>query len=167
MSRSPIALCLFALICATAPTASAQAARQHLPTIAGVPFGTSYAAAQSKLGPGFRAGTAPKKPDIRTLIGRTEINGQSFTVNFTFTPDGLLNKAFAATNTPGGDSDACNTHWLAVRSALDAQLGQPDTQSNDPANNLAEAKFAFADGSTVDASELGCSIGVYYETDRK
>ncbi len=164
MSRSLFAVCLAVVVCATAPAANAQAARQHLPAIAGVPFGTSYAATQAQLGPGFKERTAPKQPDVRTLTGPAQINGQSFTVNFTFTPAGALHMVFAATSTPGGDDNACNAHWRAVRASLDAQFGPPDTQSDDPANSLAEAKFAFKDGSTIDASELGCLIGVIYET---
>jgi hypothetical protein len=167
LSRSLVALWLVTVACVAPAAADAQTAGQHLPAIAGVPFGASYASAQARLGPGFKPGTAPREPNIKTLIGRADIDGQTFTANFTFTSTGILNSVFAVTNTAGGDDDACNAHWQAVRASLVTRFGQPVTQSNDPANDLAEAKFAFADGSTVDASELGCLIGVMYETNYK
>lgn len=167
MPRVLVALWLVALACAAAPAADAQTARQHLPGIAGVSFGASYDAAQAQLGPGFKLRASARQPETKTLIGRGDIDGQSFALNFTFTPAGLLNRVFAVAGTPGNDDDACKAHWLAVRAGLVARFGPPDTQSNDPENSAAEAKFVFADGSTVDASQLGCLIGVMYETNRK
>ncbi len=162
MSRS-LVLGLASLICAVSAAAHAQSSRQHLPAIAGVPFGSSFASAQAQLGPGFKAGTAPKQPDNRTLTGRIEINGQFYIANFTFNPAGVLDMIFAVADTPGGDDDACHAQWGAVRASVDGQLGPPDTQNDDQATGLASAKYAFKDGSKADAARLGCLIAVTYK----
>jgi len=65
-----------------------------------------------------------------------------------------------------GQDDACRAHWLAVRGP-GRSIRTARHQNDDPANAAAEAKFAFANGSTVDASQLGCLIGAMYETHPK
>lgn len=156
---------LGAIFIASISPAAAQSAREHLPAVNGVAFGSTFDSAQKKLGPGFEAGTAPGNEKIKTLIGRPAPSSGGFIFNYRFGgADGQLTGVYAM-DLGSHDFAICRASYTTALNGLIAQFGQPEETSEDigTQTQVAGATFAFKDGSVIKPLLLGCIVQIAYE----
>ena len=145
--------------------ASAQTAREHLPSLNGVDFGSTFSVAQEKLGAGFNADTAPGDDKIKVLLGGPlPFNAASYRFNYTFDADDRLTSVFAQ-NINSRDFAVCRANWATAMSGLTTQFGKADEVSEDfgTQTQFGNATFKFEDGSQISAMLLGCILQITYE----
>ena len=119
------------LIAAISP-ATAQKAREHLPAINGVEFGSTFAAAREKLGHDFEADTDPDDDKVKTLLGGpVPFNGANYMFNYTFGGAGERLTTVYAQNINSRDFAVCRANWSTAMSGLTAQFGKPEEMSED------------------------------------
>ena len=153
------------LIAAISP-AAAQKAREHLPAINGVEFGSTFAAAREKLGHDFEADTDPDDDKVKTLLGGpAPFNGASYMFNYTFDGAGERLTTVYAQNINSRDFAVCRANWSTAMSGLTAQFGKPEEMSEDfgTQTQFGNATFKFDDGSAITGLLLGCILQITYE----
>lgn len=155
---------LMATLMLAAAAPSAASTRERLSGFNGVDFGTSLAAAQKQLGPGFKEGANRKDPKLKTLIGHASAFGKKFAVNYSFDAGDKLTTVYTIASVKPGDFAVCKAYWTTVYSGLKDAYGKPDSDQD----KLADAwptqfvTYAFKDGASVEASIIGCLILVNY-----
>ncbi len=153
------------LVSAISP-AAAQKAREHLPAINGVEFGSTFVAAREKLGSDFEADSVPGDDKVKTLLGGpVPFNGASYMLNYTFGGAGERLTTVYAQDIDSQDFSVCRANWSTAMTGLTAQFGKPETMSEDfgTQTQFGRATFKFDDGSAITGLLLGCILQITYE----
>jgi len=152
------------LIFTSVQVMAAESSRKRLPGFNGILFGTPFETAKRKLGPDAKADKDPADPKVNILLGRADIYGQVFAVNYTFGKNDRLSTVFAVAKIPPGDFTVCKFHWTKILSSLKNEYGVPDSAKSqlDATIQFADVSFAFGDGATIDASLMGCLLMITY-----
>ena len=142
------------------------APRDKLDGVNGVPFGATFEAAQKQLGSGAQADTDPSDAKIRILlVMRADLFGEKVNFNYTFGDQGKLSEIYGIASVPTGDFAVCSAHWTSMFSQMTARYGAPDTRKTATLPNQTPSEsveFKFADGSRIEADQLGCLIQVTF-----
>jgi hypothetical protein len=144
-----------------AATAAFAASARKLAGFAGLNFGTSYEAAEKKLGEEATADTDPTNSKVKILQKAAELYGEPFVVNFRFADD-RMSEAYAIAKVTKSEPGACRDRWEAVRENIEKAHGKPAAEQkrlNAPVQ-LHDVEYEFANGAKLEASLLGCLIQI-------